>query len=97
MDSKLYSKANIIWQVNDRVLNGDEKWRDEFGEWQFVNDLGIATAIAIRFGCIDSLSQQGTEVIQETWIDLCRIVMVDSEEEYDFFDDMLAIGVIDES
>lgn len=97
MDSKLYSKCKIMWEVNDLILNGeDEHWRETFGEWAWRNDVGIPIAISVAYDCVDTLTEVGVKSVNEAWLDLCRIVMVDSDAEYEFFEDMVTIGAISE-
>jgi len=98
MDSKLYSKCKIMWEVNDLVLNGEaEHWRETFGDWVWRNDVAIPISISVVYDCVESLTESGIAAVNEAWVDLCRIVMVDSDAEYEFFSDMLEIGAIDES
>ena len=90
MDSKLYSKCNILAQVNERYKN-DPAWAPFF----HVYDIALPLAYCIVKDCAEA-TDQGEQFIEEAWLDLCRIVMVDSDEEYDFLDQMLVIGAMDE-
>lgn len=90
MDSKLYSKANIIVEAHQRY-RGENDWKEFFE----INDLGLALAYTAHFR-LGEINDQGRYWLDKTWVDLCRMVMVDSDEEYDFLEDMLEIGVIDE-
>ena len=90
MDSKLFSKCSIIVDVHQRYRYQDE-WKDFFE----VNDLGLALSYTIHFD-LGELNERGVYWVNQTWIDLCRIIMVDSEAEYEMLDEMLAIGVIED-
>jgi hypothetical protein len=61
-----------------------------------VYDVAVPLAKLILLQCAEP-TDEGTACIEEAWLDLCRIIMVDSDEEYDFLDQMLTIGAIDES
>jgi len=90
MDSKLYSKAEILVDVHRRYSD-DPDWKDFF----YYNDVGVYLAYTVHYD-FGELNDNGIRWINRAWLALCRIIMVDSDEEYDFFDDMLAIGVVDE-
>lgn len=90
MDSKFYSKCDILAQIYDRYKN-DHDWANYFA----YHDIGIPTALAIAFGAAQP-TEKGIAAINESWLEACRIIMVDSEAEYEWLDDMLEIGVMSE-
>ena len=95
MDSKVSSRASIIVEVYNRkdALSFDNPlWQEFFRR----NDLGIPAAMTVHYN-LGNLTEKGMEYFDSTWVALCKVVMVDSEEEYEFLDDMIAIGVIDDS
>lgn len=97
MDSRLYSKCEVIWNVYSRIVDdNDEPWEDRLTDWAYINDVGIPIASVVSTGYVSEITDRGVQAVNKTWLDLCRIVMVDSDEQYDFFDDMLEIGAIDE-
>ena len=91
MDSKLFSKCSIIREV-EMNYGKDPMWQPFFS----VYDIAVPLAKLIVLDCATP-TDNGVAFIEEAWLDLCNIVMVDSDEEYEFFADMLAIGAIDES
>lgn len=92
MDSRLYSKASIIAEAwREYRHTSDEMWQNFFE----INDLGVPIAIALSHETAEP-TDKGITYLNETWVDLCRLVMVDSDAEYDFLDEMLEIGVIDD-
>lgn len=91
MDSKFYSKCDILAQIYDRYRN-DHDWQAYFS----YHDIGIPTALAIAYGGAQP-TEKGIAAVNESWVEACKIIMVDSEEEYEWLDDMLEIGVMDEN
>ena len=92
MDSKLYSKASIIVEADSRreaLTFDDALWQEFFRK----NTLGIPLAKTVHYRLGD-LNDDGISYLNETWLDLCKLVMVDSDEEYEFLDDMLEIGAM---
>ena len=92
MDSKLYSKCEILFEVY-MLCKDDYRW-DRFFE---IYDVGVPIA---RFVVMDWVepTAKGIETIEEAFDDLCKIVGVDPEGDYESFDDMIQIGAIaDES
>ena len=96
MDSKLYSKARLIVEASHELEGVDED-NYLFTRFTTINDLGIPLAKAITYGLVEDINEKGKDIINETWIDLCRLIMVDSDAEYEVLSDMLEIGAIDES
>ena len=90
MDSKLFSKCRILAEVYKRYAS-DPMWKPFFE----VYDLALPLAHCVVYDCATP-TDNGENFLEEAWLDLCRIVMVDSEEEYDFLDEMLVIGAMDE-
>ena len=90
MDSKLYSKCEILFDLSMKYGN-DPMWKPYFD----VYDVGVPLA---RFIVMDwaTPTESGIECIEEAWVDLCRLIMVDPEGEYEMLDDMVAIGAIED-
>lgn len=90
MDNRLFSKCSMIAQVEHRYGN-DPMWQPFFT----VYDIAVPLSKLILLQCAEP-TDEGTVCIEEAWLDLCRIVMVDPEGEYDLLDEMLAIGAIED-
>lgn len=90
MDSRLYSKCRVINEVWERYHN-DKMWSPFF----LIYDIGIPLARLIVLEAAEP-NERGVESINETWLELCRIIMVDPEGDYDLLDEMLVIGAIED-
>lgn len=81
------SKCNIIEEFMrettlHQAFEGDDV--DQFIEF---NDLGIPLAQAVSYG-LATLTDEGQNLVEETWESLCSILDVDEEGEYEDLDDM---------
>ena len=90
MDSRLFSKCVILTDVFMRYGN-DPMWQPFFS----VYDVGVPLA---KFVVNEwaTPTAEGIEFIEEAWLDLCRLIMVDPEGEYEMLDEMIQIGAIED-
>lgn len=86
MDSRLYSKCIILNEVKVRYEH-DPMWEPFFR----IFDVALPLARLVVLQCAEA-TDTGEQFINEAWLDLCKIVMVDPDGEYDFLDEMLVIG-----
>ena len=91
MDSKLYSKCEIISEMYDAAHN-DPAWSQFF----FVYDIGIPLARVVAVDCAEP-TEEGVDFLNETWYGLCHMMGIDPDGEYESLNDMIEIGAIDES
>lgn len=80
-------KAAIIEQFSKSFTAGNID-RDFFSEFVIYNDLGIPMAQIIVYE-LGFLNDDGINVVQETWRQLCELLDLDPEEDYDDFEEML--------
>ena len=81
MDSKV--KAEIITDFVVRN-SGDNKYTDFFA----YNDLGLPLAVAYNAG-LCTLNDEGTNILEETYIMLCQELGSDPDLNYVDLDDLL--------
>jgi hypothetical protein len=80
MDNR--TKAEILVQFTQDEFNSGEY--DEFFDY---NDLGIPLSIAITQDMV-ILTNEGEQLLEETWIELCNLFGADSNGEYESIDDL---------
>lgn len=82
-------KALILEQFA-RAFTLGEINRDFFTDFVIYNDLGIPLAQVITYNLAD-LTEEGQNFLEETWQEFCDICGVDSEDEYEDFDEMIEL------
>jgi len=80
MDNR--TKAEILVQFTQDEFNSGEY--DEFFDY---NDLGIPMSIALTQDMI-ILTNEGEQLLEETWKELCLLFKVDPDLEYETIDDL---------
>lgn len=90
MDSNLFSRSERIVEV-DQLYKDTPSWSDFFTR----NDLGIPYAYLV-IGRHGTLNDEGTAIVNATWLDLCNFIGVDYEAEYDSIETMEILGGIDD-
>jgi len=83
----LEEKAAIIEEFSKAFTTGYID-REFFSDFVIYNDLGIPIAQMISYQ-LGSLNESGQSVLEETWINLCDLLELNPEEEYDDFEEML--------
>jgi len=81
-------KAELIADYYDAV-----KDNSDFVEFIQYNDLGIPLAIVLSTQLANGLTDEGKEVLEETWLNVCKHQLVDPDGEYDSIDDLLPMWV----
>lgn len=81
MDTK--QKAEILIQFTQDYFD-DERFDDFFN----YNDLGIPLAVAVYKDLIN-FTQEGLELFNETWNNLCELFNADPNEEYEDIEDLI--------
>ena len=80
MDNR--TKAEILVQFTQDEFNSGEY--EEFFDY---NDLGIPLSIAITQDMV-ILTNEGEQLLEETWIELCLLFKADPNGEYESIDDL---------
>ena len=80
MDNR--TKAEIIVQFTQDSFN-DETYSEFFD----YNDLGVPMAIAVMQDMV-ILTDDGEQLLNETWKDLCLIFNANPDNEYESIDDL---------
>jgi hypothetical protein len=80
MDNR--TKAEILVQFTQDEFNSGEY--DEFFDY---NDLGIPLSIAITQDMV-ILTNEGENLLEETWKELCLLFEADPNGEYETIDDL---------
>ena len=80
MDNR--TKAEILVQFTQDSFNDEE-----YSEFFDYNDLGIPLSIAIVQEMV-ILTDEGEQLLDETWKDLCLLFEADPESEYESIDDL---------
>lgn len=91
MDTKGKIEAIVEFATSNVSINSG--LHDEFYEY---NDLGIPLAIAVNAD-IASINEEGIKIIDETFINLCETMGIDSSKEYEDYDEMLDEASKDEN
>jgi len=78
----------MILEEFSRDFTVGELDREFFSDFVIYNDLGLPLAQSVVYKLAD-LTEGGTRAIEETWINLCDLLELDPEEEYDGFEEML--------
>lgn len=81
MDNR--TKAEILVQFTQDEFNLGNY--DDFFDY---NDLGIPMAIAVTQDMV-ILTDAGEQLLDETWIELCNLLDVNPNEEYESIDDLM--------
>ena len=80
MDNR--TKAEILVQFTQDYFNSGEY--EEFFDY---NDLGIPLSIAITQDMV-ILTNEGENLLEETWKELCLLFEADPDSEYETIDDL---------
>jgi hypothetical protein len=80
MDNR--TKAEILVQFTQDSFNDEE-----YSEFFDYNDLGIPLSIAVVQEMV-ILTDEGEQLLDETWKDLCLLFEADPESEYESIDDL---------
>ena len=80
MDNR--TKAEILVQFTQDYFNSGEY--EEFFDY---NDLGIPLSIAITQDMV-ILTNEGENLLEETWKELCLLFEADPNDEYETIDDL---------
>lgn len=83
-------KCVIIEEVARDFTVGDLD-RDFFSDFIIYNDLGLPLAQIVVYD-LGNLNDDGKKVVEETWKELCLLLDIDPDDEYDDLDDMIAAG-----
>lgn len=83
-------KCVIIEEVARDFTVGDLD-RDFFSDFIIYNDLGLPLAQIVVYN-LGNLNDDGKKVVEETWQELCMLLDIDPDDEYDDLDDMIAAG-----
>lgn len=86
---EINEKAIIIEQFAKSFTSGYLD-REFFSDFVIYNDLGIPMAQFVVYE-LGSLNDSGIKVLEETWRQLCELLELDPDEEYEDFDEMLDI------
>lgn len=81
---ELLDKAQIIIEFTEEFYN-DEDYL-EFFEY---NDLGVPMAVMFRNNLI-TLTQDGINLLEETWSDLCNLFEANPNEDYESLEDLIS-------
>lgn len=81
MDNR--TKAEILVQFTQDYFNSGEY--EEFFDY---NDLGIPLSIAITQDMV-ILTNEGEQLLEETWKDLCLLFDANPDDEYESIDDLI--------
>jgi hypothetical protein len=81
MDNR--TKAEILVQFTQDYFNSGEY--EEFFDY---NDLGIPLSIAITQDMV-ILTDEGENLLEETWKELCLLFEANPDEEYESIDDLI--------
>lgn len=83
-------KCVIIEEVARDFTVGDLD-REFFSDFIIYNDLGLPLAQIIVYD-LGTLNNEGKNVVEETWKELCLLLDVDPDDEYDDLDEMIEAG-----
>ncbi len=75
-------KAQLILEFTEQEFNNGE-----YADFFDYNDLGVPMAVALANGFI-TLTDDGENLMEETWQQLCELFEADPNEEYEFLDDL---------
>lgn len=84
MDIK--TKCEIIEEF---ILNQSEivAFSDDIEEFLELNDVGIPLAQSVSYN-LASLTPEGEEMVEDTWMHMCALLAVDPNGEYEELNDM---------
>lgn len=82
----IQSMSRILEEFSRDFTVGDLD-REFFSDFVIYNDIGLPLAQSVVYELANP-TQAGQNVIKETWINLCNILEVDPNEEYEDLDDM---------
>jgi len=61
---------------------------EDFINFKIYNDLGVPLAQAHEYG-LAKLEPEGIKIIDETWINFCRMLEIDPDIEYESISDII--------
>lgn len=88
MDEALHSRCYLLFEF-EGACKGDDVWSTFFEMY----DVGVPLAMLVVLD-FATPSESGVAAIQDTWNELCRILGLDPEREYESFDEMARLGSI---
>jgi hypothetical protein len=87
MEIKL--KAKILEEsMRDLVMNPELYEQEDLSTFLSYNDLGIPIAQAYSYDLITGLTEEGKNLISETWFYFCNMMFVDPDADYEDLDDV---------
>jgi hypothetical protein len=88
-------KMSEILEDFARQFTVGEIDREFFSDFLIYNDLGLPLAQCIVYN-LANLTSEGRAVILETWINMCELLDIDPNEDYEDFDEMIDEFEIDD-
>lgn len=79
--------AEIIEDFSRQFTTGEVDM-EFFSDFLIYNDLGVPLAQCVVYGLANPTSE-GNAVILETWTNLCALLEIDPNEDYEDFDEMI--------
>lgn len=80
---ELIDKANILIEFIQQYSNDND-----YDDFFIYNDLGLPMAICFANGLIE-LKQEGIELLNETYLELCLLFDADENEDYEDLDELI--------
>lgn len=80
---ELIDKANILIEFIQQYSNDND-----YDDFFIYNDLGLPMAICFTNGLIE-LKQEGIELLNETYLELCLLFDADENEDYEDLDELI--------
>lgn len=87
MDIETISK--ILEEFSRDFTVGDID-RDFFSDFVIYNDLGLPLAQAVVYDLANP-TEDGKSLIRETWANLCELLEIDPDDEYESLDDLFGL------
>ena len=90
-------KARIVEDfIRDFISDPEAYFEDDVFEFIAYNDLGVPISQAIAYGLIESLTKEGETLLDETWLNLCKMFNANPSGEYEDLDDLILSSGDDE-
>jgi len=83
MSTSFLTKCKILSE-----LSVESSWNTDLNDFAKYHDVGLPMAFMIDQDLIE-LKDGAESYIEETWVDLCKVLQVDPEAEYESADDMV--------
>lgn len=81
-------KISEILEEFSRMYTIGEIERDFFSDFLIYNDMGLPLAQAVVYGLANP-TLEGNALIYETWTNMCELLDIDPNNDYEDFDDCL--------